>query len=116
MNSIIKLTNGETIVAEIAHQDDNITSVLEPLALDVGESESGRPMLLAMTWIPLTKKVNLIHLKTEHVIAIAECDESISRYYERSLSVLKGEIEDDFQEQDFEDPEQTEIPTANTVH
>ena len=89
MNSIIKLTNGETIIAEIVHQDETITSVLEPLLLDIGESESGRPMMVAMTWIPLTKSINMVNLSTSHVIAIADVDEDINAYYIRSLAMLK---------------------------
>jgi hypothetical protein len=93
MNSIIKLTNGETIIAEIIHEDEKITSVLEPLALEIGEGETGRPMMVAMTWIPLTKKVNMVNLKSEHVVAISDVDEDIDSYYVKSLAVLKGDTE-----------------------
>lgn len=93
MNSIIKLTNGETIIAEIVHEDENTTSVLEPLCLEVGESNSGKPMLVALTWIPLTKKVNMVTLKTNHVVAISEVDEDIDLYYRKSLAILKGDTE-----------------------
>lgn len=114
MYSVLKLINGETIIAEVVHQDTSTTSVLEPLALDVGESDTGRPMLLAMTWIPLTKKVNLINIKTDHVVAVSECDENMTEYYKNSLDVLKGvEISDP--EEEFGEPE-PEILSANTVH
>ena len=89
MNSIIKLTNGETIVAEIIHEDEVVTSVLEPLLLDVSEDETGKPILVAMTWVPLTKKVNMVNLKTQHIVAVSECDDDISQYYTRSLATLK---------------------------
>jgi hypothetical protein len=93
MNSIIKLSNGETIIAEIVHEDDTITSVLEPLALDIGEGETGRPMMVAMTWVPLTKSINMVNLKTSHVVAVAEVDEDIDAYYVKSLAILKGDSE-----------------------
>ena len=93
MNSIIKLTNGETIIAEIVHQDDITTSVLEPLSLEIGEGETGRPMMVAMTWIPLTKKINMINLNTNHVIAVADADEEMNKYYIKSLAVLKGDTD-----------------------
>lgn len=92
MNSIIKLTNGETIVAEIVHEDDTTTSVLEPLALEIGEGETGKPMMVAMTWIPLTKKVNMVNINTNHVVAIADVDEDIDAYYVKSLAILKGDV------------------------
>ena len=93
MNSIIKLTNGETIIAEIVHQDDNTTSVLEPLALEIGEGASGKPIMVAMTWIPLTKKINMVNLKSSHVVAVADADEDIDAYYVKSLAILKGDTE-----------------------
>jgi len=94
MNNIIKLTNGETIIAEVVHQDEDITSILEPLQLIIEESEkTGRPVMVALSWIPLTKKVNMVNLKTQHVVAVAECDEEINKYYIRSLAVMKGDHE-----------------------
>jgi ATP-dependent helicase YprA (DUF1998 family) len=93
MNSIIKLTNGETIIAEIVHQDESTTSILEPLALEIGEGETGKPMMVAMTWIPLTKKINMVNLKSAHVVAVAEADEDIDAYYVKSLAILKGDVE-----------------------
>lgn len=125
MNSIIKLTNGETIVAEIAHQDEVVTSVLEPLMLEVGESETGKPMLVAMTWVPLTKKVNMVNLQTQHIVAVSECDDDISEYYIRSLATLKGEDDEDGEEVDevlekylneVNSDISEKLISANTVH
>jgi len=125
MNSIIKLTNGETIIAEIVHQDEMTTSVLEPLLLDIGESESGRPMMVAMTWIPLTKSINMVNLSTSHVVAIADVDEDINAYYIRSLAVLKenrqlddqDEVLDEYMDMDEVNSGILEQKiSANTVH
>ena len=120
MNSIIKLTNGETIIAEVVHEDETTTSVLEPLALSMEESESGRPMMVAMSWVPLTKKINMVNLKSSHVVAIYDCDEPMNEYYQRSLDILKGnEIGDETIDLDdnLEEPHMV-VPevTANTVH
>ena len=94
MNSIIKLTNGETIIAEVAHQDDEVTCVLEPLALEIAESqETGNPMMVALTWVPLTKKVNMVNINTSHVVAVSDTDEDLDKYYKKSLAILKGDVE-----------------------
>lgn len=93
MNSIIKLTNGETIIAEIVHQDDHTTSVMEPLALEIAESDSGKPMMVALTWVPLTKKVNMVNLRSSHVVAVSDVDDEMDQYYEKSLAILKGDTE-----------------------
>ena len=119
MNSIIKLSNGETIVGEIVHQDDKTTSVVEPLALAMEENENGRPMMIAMSWVPLTKKINMVNLNTIHVVAIFECDEYLDKYYQNSLEILRGneieegEIDLDELEDELAIPLQT---SANTVH
>lgn len=128
MNSIIKLTNGETIVGEIVHQDETTTSVLEPLALEIGEGETGKPIMVAMTWVPLTKKVNMVNLNTNHVVAVADVDEEIDDYYVRSLGILKGNPSiDESEEPEEEVDEEVNDPwmekfgqpielSANTVH
>ena len=128
--NILKLTNGETIVGEIAHADEKDTAVLEPLQLEVGESETtGNPMLIAMTWVPLMKKTNLVTIKTAHIIAVADVDEDISDYYEKSLAVLKNDMDklqelvSREEEGEYEEVaeslqvEKTEMKlSANTVH
>lgn len=93
MNNIIKLTNGETIIAEIVHEDKDTMNVLDPLCLEIAESESGKPMMVALTWVPLTKKVNMVTLKTPHIVAISEIDEDIDLYYRKSLAILKNDAD-----------------------
>lgn len=93
MNSIIKLTNGETIIAEIVHDDETTTNVLEPLALEIAESESGKPMMVALTWVPLLKRTTMVTLRTNHIVAVADVDEEMDLYYRKSLAVLKNDAE-----------------------
>jgi hypothetical protein len=135
--NIIKLSNGETIVGYLIHEDADITSIIDPLALIIDENDKGRPMLLAMTWIPLLKETTQIDLKTTHVVAISECDEDIAKYYLKSLAIMKGDIKklkelvsDDSNyvvDDDYDDDDDEEdlwmkkfgkqmIFTANTVH
>ena len=121
MNSIIKLSNGETIIAEIVHQDDKTTSVLEPLQLIIEESEdTARPVMVALNWVPLTKKINLVELKTNHVVAVADCDEEVNNYYIKSLAVLKGDkeklkeiLEREREELDYDEEEDESDPWMN---
>ena len=128
MYSIVKLTSGETVIGEVVNEDENNVSILDPLMLEIGEGETGNPMMIAMTWIPLTKPTNLVNLKTQHVIAVAETDEEVARYYQKSLAVLKGdakklrelldEEEGEELEWDDEEPKVIKFPvkSANTVH
>jgi hypothetical protein len=34
----------------------------------------------------------MVNLKTSHVIAVAECDDEVSSYYEKSLAIMKHDI------------------------
>jgi hypothetical protein len=117
MNSIIKLTNGDTIIGEIIHQDEHITSILEPLQLDIAESyETERPMMVAMTWMPLIKKINLVNIRTLHVIAVSECGDEIEGYYKKSLKILKNEgFVDDIEEESQQVIDDQIEESANTV-
>jgi hypothetical protein len=89
MHSIIKLTSGETLIAEVVNEDEYHVSVIDPLLLEIGEGDTGNPVMMAMSWIPLLKPVNLVNLKSPHVIAVAECEEEVVLYYKKSLAVLK---------------------------
>lgn len=91
---IIKLTNGDTIMGEVVHEDEDVTTVLEPLSLIVNENEEGRPVMVALTWVPLLKKVNAVHLKTDHVVAMSELEREMTLYYKRSLAQLRGDLEE----------------------
>ena len=136
---VVKLTNGETIIAEVVHEDETVTTVLEPLALIVHDGEDGRPVMVAHTWVPLLKKTNAVHLNTQHVVAMAECEREMELYYKRSLAQLKGDVEefkklmedshpddklhwndDELLEEEFPEELQQELenfePSANTVH
>lgn len=131
MNSpnIIKLINGETIMAEIIDRDEGFLNIVDPVQLEITESEAtGKPMLVALTWIPLMEKLNLITLKNDHVVAIAKVDRDIELYYKKSLAILKNDAEalkTLIEEEEYEDSiealediEQLTTPTvqANTVH
>lgn len=112
---IIKLTNGETIIAEVAHSDENITAVIDPLQLDIGENpESGRPMLYALTWVPLSGNSTIVELKTNHVVAISTVDEDMDRYYRKSLAVMKNDFKTLKQIIEEEGDDETEVHLAET--
>ena len=112
---IIKLTNGETIIAEVAHSDENITAVIDPLQLDIGENpENGRPMLYALTWVPLSGNTTIVELKTNHVVAISTVDEDMDRYYRKSLAVMKNDFKTLKQIIEEEGEDESEVHLAET--
>ena len=112
---IIKLTNGETIIAEVAHSDENITAVIDPLQLDIGENpETGRPMLYALTWVPLSGNTTIVELKTNHVVAISTVDEDMDRYYRKSLAVMKNDFKTLKQIIEEEGEDESEVHLAET--
>jgi len=127
-NRIVKLTRGDTIIGEVVAEDNTHLSIIDPLQLDLAESDDGNLMMMAMHWIPLTKPINVVTIKNEHVVAVADSDESTWKYYQKSLAVFKGDLkklkallrEENVEVGDLEmDENVVRFPsrlTANTVH
>jgi hypothetical protein len=111
MNAIVKLINGESLMAEVAHIDEHTTSLIDPLLLQIDERSGGNPVMIAMTWIPLTKPTTLVHIKNHHVITTCDMDSATEDYYSRSVRILKGGVEDDeYEEEQIDNDEQKEKP------
>ena len=65
----------------------------------------------------MTKKINLVELKTNHVVAVADCDEEVEKYYIKSLAILKGDrdklreiLAQEKEELDYDDEEDESDP------
>ena len=51
MISIIKLSNGETLLAEVTHKDSSKMTVLNPLKVDIIQHFGG-PAMITTFWVP----------------------------------------------------------------
>lgn len=117
MNNIIKLSNGDTIVAEIIHKDSKVVCVMDPLSMEV-VVDDGRHIMVSKSWVPLHKKDNMVTLYAHNIVAIADVDDETDRYYRKSIAYMKGDVE--MYEDDLEDEDPlldlAYQQSANTVH
>lgn len=92
---IIKLVNGETLIGEIAPMPEGYTDlkIVNPLQLDFNEEEY-QYSLIAFLWIPLTSEQTCVELKREHIIAEIDSQQSLGKYYKRSLAFLTGDVDE----------------------
>lgn len=95
MCSIIKLTNGETILAKIISSDDEHLCVNDPIQLKVGTHVSSY-MVTSTMWVPLRSPTTLVALKQNHVVATANVEEDMSVFYRRAVATIKQD-EDELQ-------------------
>jgi len=86
--SIIKLVNGETLLAEVTHEDDTHLSIIDPIAVNMSMRDSS-PVLISTIWMPLTKAVNLFHLKQGNIILSSEVDEDMEIYYNKCIDTIR---------------------------
>jgi len=92
--NIIKLVNGETLLAEIAHEDDIHLSIIDPIAVNMS-MRNNSPVLISTIWMPLTKAVNLFHLKQANIILSSEVDEDMEIYYNKCMDTIREAISSD---------------------
>jgi hypothetical protein len=85
--SIIKLVNGETLIAEVAHEDEDHLSVIDPISVNM-QLRNNTPVLISTIWMPLTKAVNIFHIRQQNVILISLVDEDMQIYYNKCIDTI----------------------------
>tara|TARA_R110000737_G_scaffold258086_1_gene266656 strand:+ start:31 stop:435 length:405 start_codon:yes stop_codon:yes gene_type:complete len=86
--SIIKLVNGETLIAEVAHDDGIHLSVIDPISVNM-QLRNNTPVMISTIWMPLTKAVNVFHIRHQNVILVSEVDEDMEIYYNRCIDTIR---------------------------
>ena len=90
--SIIKLSSGETVLAEVLSYADETydLEVRNPLQLTMAEDMDNHKMqMFTSAWIPLFGDETIIEIRFDHIIAIAEATEDMVDYYIGSLEEMK---------------------------
>lgn len=92
--SIIKLVNGETLLAEVAHEDDDYLSIIDPISINM-QLRNNTPVMISTIWMPLTKVTNLFHLKQKNIILISEVDTDMEIYYNKCIDTIRETTTED---------------------
>jgi len=85
--SIIKLVNGETLIAEVSYEDEDHLSVIDPISVNM-QLRNNTPVLISTIWMPLTKAVNIFHIRQQNIILISPVDEDMQIYYNKCIDTI----------------------------
>lgn len=93
MCSMIKLLNGETLLAKVIQNDNEHLCINDPIMIDITPTQGGNAMT-SITWIPLMKPTNLVALKQTHVLTVYDVTDELGLYYRKSVALLKNDPEE----------------------
>ena len=86
MISMIKLTNGETLLGEIISEDEWVITINNPIAIIVKMRFA--PTMVSHLWLPFTDMDNYFDIKTDHVITQKEVDDDMILYYNNCIDTI----------------------------
>tara|TARA_Y100000389_G_scaffold178180_1_gene191111 strand:+ start:114 stop:545 length:432 start_codon:yes stop_codon:yes gene_type:complete len=93
--NIVKLINGETLLTEVTHEDETHLHIIDPVQITIQNRQGAAPVCICTIWVPLTKKVNLLHLKQSTVLVKTEVDEDMIEYYNNCLEAVRESMTED---------------------
>jgi hypothetical protein len=83
---MIKLTSGETILAEIVSQNDYNIEINNPIAVMIKMRHA--PVLMSHVWMPFDDFDNYYDIRHEHVITQKGVDEDMVIYYNNCIDTI----------------------------
>lgn len=114
--NIIKLVNGETLLAEVTNDDETYLSVIDPISINM-QLRNNTPVLISTIWMPLTKVTNLFHLRQKNVILVSEVDNDMEIYYNKCIRTIReSSTEDRSFLLDREEDEMSEEEIREALH
>jgi len=90
---IVKLINGETLLTEVTFEDETHLHIIDPVQITVHTRKDASPICICTIWVPLTKEVNLFHIKQSAIMLKSEVDEDMITYYNRCLETINDSME-----------------------
>jgi hypothetical protein len=91
MCSMIKLTNGETLLAKVIQKDEDHICINDPIQLEMIPTDQGNS-LTTLSWIPLLNPTNMVALKNMHVLLVYDVEDSMGLYYRKCVAMLKNDV------------------------
>ena len=82
---MIKLTSGETVVADVVEEKPNSLIVTNPLEIKTEHSGRSRGTLIAMQWLPLFEDENYMTIQKMHIIGMATASDEMIEYYVNAI-------------------------------
>ena len=92
--NMIKLVSGETILAEMVHEEEMHLSIIDPVEIKTS-LRNNVPVMVCNIWVPLSKVVNIFHLKQSSIILSTEVDNDMKVYYNRCIETIRESASED---------------------
>jgi hypothetical protein len=90
---MIKLLNGETLLAKVIENDNEHLCINDPVMIEITPTQGGNAMT-SISWIPLMKPTNLVALKQSHILTVYDVTDELGLYYRKSVALLKNDPEE----------------------
>ena len=124
---IVKLTNGEELVCQLADDIDNGEYKINfPLKMEVHSvmtKEGTVDSLNLSRWIGPYTEQSKFSIKSDHVLLVANASPGLSRYYEHVIKEIKQldtpekrSTLDDIRDEDVYDELLEDLESSNTIH
>ena len=84
---IIKLVNGETLLASIINADETHLYVNNPIQLQFTASDYGT-VLSSTYWIPIREMINVFPIKSDHVIVYSKAGDYLNEFYGKAIAKM----------------------------
>ena len=98
MIAIIKLTNGETLLAKQVYRSNDKITIIDPLKMEFYSDHAG-PLMHSTFWIPLTDEEINVDIDMSHVILSIKAHKKLEDFYIKSIEKIKtGDEEEDKKE------------------
>ena len=113
---LLKLVNGETIMADVIGTRGYNVDVLNPIEIRVEQRSGGKAVMIGVQWLPLVEDENTVSLDTQHIVATMAINEDMREmYYEVLDYLIRPELYRKKQEEYYEQVKSMlEMAVANT--
>lgn len=113
---LLKLVNGETIMADVIGTRGYNVDVLNPIEIRVEQRSGGKAVMIGVQWLPLVEDENIVSLDTQHIVATMVINEDMREmYYEVLDYLIRPELYRKKQEEYYEQVKSMlEMAVANT--
>ena len=97
MIALIKLTNGETLLAKQVYRSNDKITIIDPLKMEFYSDHAG-PLMHSTFWIPLTDEEINVDIDISHVILSMKAPKQLDAFYTKSIEKIKKGDEEDKKE------------------
>lgn len=80
---LIKLINGEELIANVIHEDKNVYIFREPMAIEQRALASGGTIDVLVNYVNMANTFD-VEIKKSHVLCVTLVDKKYDKYYEIS--------------------------------